>query len=92
MMSRSKKKMSRDAMCSWVRFSSCNLICLRSNLMQPNNSINYKVRNDLVPTELEAVCVEITKPHSKPFLVTTVYRPPSASSELFDHSGKLIKA
>ena len=56
------------------------------------SSINYKVRNDLVPTELEAVCIEITKPYSKPFLVTTVYRPPSASSEFFDHFEKLIKA
>ena len=56
------------------------------------SSINYKVRNDLVPTELEAVCVEIIKPHSKPFLVTTVYRPPSALSEFFDHFEKLIKA
>ena len=56
------------------------------------SSINYRVRNDLVPTELEVVCIEITKPHSKPFLVTTVYRPPSASSEFFDHFEKLIKA
>ena len=56
------------------------------------SSINYKVRNDLVPTELEAVCVEIIKPHSKPFLVTTVYRPPSALSEFFDHFENLIKA
>ena len=56
------------------------------------SSINYKVRNDLVPTELEVVGIEITKPHSKPFLVTTVYRPPSASSEFFDHFEKLIKA
>ena len=43
------------------------------------SSINYKIRNDLVPYELEAVCIEIIKPHSKPFFVTTVYRPPSAS-------------
>ena len=56
------------------------------------SSINYKIRNDLVPSELEAVCIEIIKPHSKPFLVTTVYRPPSASSEFFDHFEKLIKA
>ena len=56
------------------------------------SSINYKVRNDLVPTELEAVCVEIIKPHSKPFLVTTVYRTLSALSEFFDHFKKLIKA
>ena len=32
-------------------------ICLRS-------SINYNIRNDLIPTELEAVCIEIIKPHS----------------------------
>ena len=57
-----------------------------------HSSFNYKVRNDLVSTELEAVCVEIIKPHSKPFLVTTIYRPPSALSEFFDHFEKLIKA
>ena len=55
------------------------------------SSINYKIRDDLVPSELEAVCVEIIKPHSKPFLVTTVYRPPSALSEFFDHLEKLIQ-
>ena len=56
------------------------------------SSINYKIRDDLVPSELEAVCIEIIKPHSKPFLVTTVYRPPSASSDFFDLFEKLIKA
>ena len=55
------------------------------------SSINYKVRDDLVPSELEAVCIEITKPHSKPFLVSTVYRPPNAHSEFFDHFENLIK-
>ena len=30
--------------------------------------------------------------HSRPFLVTTVYRPPNAPSEFFDHFEKLIKA
>ena len=33
------------------------------------SSINYKIRNDLIPYKLEAVCVEISKPHSRPFLV-----------------------
>ena len=28
------------------------------------SSMNYKIRSDLIPYELEAVCVEITKPHS----------------------------
>ena len=34
---------------------------------------------------------EIIKPHSKPFFVATVYRPPSASSAFFDYFEKLIK-
>ena len=55
------------------------------------SSINYKIRDDLVPSELEAVCVEIIKPHSKPFLVLTVYRPPSAPAEFFDHFETLNK-
>jgi exonuclease III len=56
------------------------------------SSINYHIRNDLIPTELEAVCIEIIKPHSKPFLVTTVYRPPNASADFFEHFENLIKA
>ena len=55
-------------------------------------SISYKIGKDLVPPELEAVCVEIIKPYSKPFLVTTVYRPPSSLPEFFDDFEKLIKA
>ena len=30
-------------------------------------STNYRIRNDLLPSELEAVCIEIIKLHSKPF-------------------------
>ena len=56
------------------------------------SSINYIIRQDLISSELEAVCVEMIKPHSRPFLVTTIYRPPNASSEFFDHFEKLIKA
>jgi hypothetical protein len=50
------------------------------------SSINYKIRNDLIPSELEAVCVEISKPHSRPFLVTTIYRSPNSS-----HDFKILK-
>ena len=47
--------------------------------------------SDLIPTELEAVCLEIAKPQSKPFIVTTIYHPPNAISEFFDYFEKLIK-
>ena len=55
------------------------------------NSINYEIRSDLIPPKLEAVCLEIMKPHSKPFVVTTICRPPNAPAEFFDHFEKLIK-
>ena len=57
-----------------------------------SSTINSIIRQDLISFELEAVCVEIIKPHSRPFFVTIVYRPPNASSEFFDHFEKIIKA
>ena len=54
-----------------------------------HSSINYKIRSDLISNDLEAVCVEITKPHSRPFIVTTVYRQTNATSDFFDHLEKL---
>ena len=47
------------------------------------NSINYQIRQDLIPADLEAICIEITKPHSRPFVVVTVYRPPRCFIEFF---------
>ena len=32
-------------------------------------SINFVTRSDLVPENLEAVCIEVTKPNSRPFIV-----------------------
>lgn len=55
------------------------------------NSINYKTRTNLIPPELKVVCVEIIKPQNKPFVVTTIYRPPNASAEFFAPLEKLIK-
>jgi exonuclease III len=56
------------------------------------NSINYKVRSDLVPDQLEVVCLEIMKPNSQPFILFTVYRPPSASQDFFTHFESFIKS
>ena len=53
--------------------------------MYLRSSINYKLRQDLIPPELEAVCVEIIKPHSRPFLVTTIYRPPNSTREIYQN-------
>ena len=40
-------------------------------------NINFRRRPDLCPDELECLTVEIIKPHSKGFLVSTWYRPES---------------
>ena len=55
------------------------------------SSINYKLRQDLIPPELEAVCVEIIRPHSRPFLVTFIYRPPNSTHDFFENFQKFIK-
>ena len=45
--------------------------------------INYENRPDLVPTGLEAVCVEIKQANSQSFIVSSIYRPPCSASEVF---------
>ena len=45
--------------------------------------INFQLRADLSPNNLEFLTVEITRPRSKPFLVSTWYRPPQSSPDLF---------
>ena len=47
------------------------------------NNINYVVRDDLVPNNLEIIAIEISKPKAKPFIVSTWYRPPNSSADLF---------
>jgi hypothetical protein len=48
------------------------------------STLNVINRTDLVPAEVEAVCLEIIKPKSKPMFVVSVYRPPNSSIELFE--------
>ena len=58
-------------------------IYLRSNL-------NYHTRDDLNSELLESLSIEITKPRSKPFLVSTWYRPPSSSADTLNAFEKII--
>ena len=47
-------------------------------------SLNVKRRQDLEISNIETIWAEVSLPNSKPFLVCTAYRPPSASSEWTD--------
>ena len=45
--------------------------------------VNYIIRDDLSPDSLDCLIIEITNPHSKPFLVGTWYRPPDSLTSKF---------
>ena len=44
-------------------------------------SLNIKRRQDIEMSNIETLWTEITLPNSKPFLICSVYRPPSACSD-----------
>ena len=46
--------------------------------------LNVIDRNDLVPADVEALCLEIIKPKCKPILIASIYRPPNSKIELLD--------
>ena len=46
------------------------------------SAMSYSIRSDL-STELEIVTIEIRKPRSKPFVVSTWYRPPNSPVDIF---------
>ena len=46
--------------------------------------MNVLNREDLIPNNIEAICLEVIKPKSKPILITSVYMPPSSRIEYFE--------
>ena len=51
-------------------------MCLRHN-------INYQICDDLCVVQLECVVIEIIRPHSRPFFVSTWYKPPNSAQDVF---------
>ena len=47
------------------------------------SNINFQTRADLSPSDIECLTIEISRPRSKPFLVSPWYRPPRSSPDLF---------
>ena len=53
--------------------------------MYIQGTIPFSEQNDLrTACSMEMLCVEIIRPCSRPFLVTTWYRPPGSDSSLFN--------
>ena len=63
----------------------------RGVLLYTRDTINYKLRNDLMLESLERVAVEVLKPKAKSFLINARYRPPSSKVELFDDYESILK-
>ena len=42
----------------------------------------YRIREDLNDDALDFLCIEVTKPKIKPFLISTFYRPLNTSTQL----------
>ena len=55
-----------------------------------HRNINFQLCADLSPNNLECLTAEISKPRSKPFLVSTWYRPPQLSPDLFSTFERII--
>jgi len=53
-------------------------------------NLNYKIRDDLSTENLECLVSEIIKPRSRPFLVSTWYRPPDSPVNLFNEFEELV--
>ena len=48
------------------------------------NHINYRRRSDIESHNIESVWIEVQIRNSKPFLLCSVYRPPSATNDWFE--------
>ncbi len=48
-------------------------------------NISFSDRIDLIPGELEMVCIELSLPYNKSLLISTWYRPPNCHMNIFDY-------
>ena len=53
-------------------------------------SINFIIRDDLTDDNLETITLEISKPKAKPFLISSWYKPPNTTLEIFNAFEDLI--
>ena len=54
-------------------------------------NLNYKICEDLSCDELEYLTVEITKPRTKPLLISTWYRPPDSPMYHFNYFENIVE-
>ena len=60
-------------------------------LLYIRDTINCKLRSDLMLNSLEMVTIEVLKPKAKSFLINAWYRPPSSKVEIFDDYESILQ-
>ena len=60
--------------------------------MYIHKTVNYKLREDLAFSEIESISIQVKLGNYKPFIVTSVYRPPGKPVEYFNELDKLFNS
>ena len=60
--------------------------------MYIHKTVNYKLREDLSCSEIESISIQVKVGNYKPFIVTSVYRPPGKPVEYFNELDKLLNS
>ena len=55
------------------------------------SNVNFILREELEIKPLEILSIEVRKLSSKPFVITTWYRPPNSSVDLFSHLDTILR-
>ena len=60
--------------------------------MYMHKTVNDKLREDLANSEIESISIQVKVGNYKPFIVTSVYRPPGKPVEYFNELDKLLNS
>ena len=58
--------------------------------MYIHKSVNYRLREDLSNSDIESISIQIKVGNYKPFIVTSIYRPPGIPVDYFNELDKLF--
>ena len=61
-------------------------------VMYIHKTVNHKLREDLAFSEIESISIQVKVGNYKPFIVTSVYRPPEKPVEYFNELDKLLNS
>ena len=58
--------------------------------MYTRKAVNYRLREDLSNSDIESISIQVKVCNYKPFIVTSIYRPPGIQVDYFNELDKLF--